>query len=91
MDEKKIAVLIRERQDEALRMSLGITLCDDIIDIYVMDRALENSEKNAHNLSVARDLELSIFTNCKDNADMEYLETAEIAERLLDYDSILPY
>ncbi|VAX21523.1 hypothetical protein MNBD_NITROSPINAE03-798, partial [hydrothermal vent metagenome] len=28
--EKKIAALIRERQDEALRMALGITLCDDI-------------------------------------------------------------
>jgi len=91
MDEKKIAVLIRERQDEALRMALGITLCDDQIDIYVLDRKLESSEKNDNNLRVARELEMNLYTNCDENEDMTLLSTAEIAEKLLAYDSVLPY
>ncbi len=89
--EKKIAALIRERQDEALRMALGITLCDDIIDIFVLDRKLEPTEKNRNNMRVVKELEMSIFTNCKDNEDMEFMTTDKIAEKLLSYDTILPY
>lgn len=31
---KKIAVLVRDRQEEALRMAVGATLKDDVIDVY---------------------------------------------------------
>jgi len=89
--EKKIAVLIRERQDEALRMALGITLCDDIIDIFVLDGKLDPTEKNRNNMRVVKELEMSVFTNCKDNDDMELMTTEKIAEKLLSYDTILPY
>jgi hypothetical protein len=34
---KKIAVLIRDRQEEGLRMAVGLTLMDDTVDIFVMD------------------------------------------------------
>ncbi|VAX14791.1 hypothetical protein MNBD_NITROSPINAE04-2450 [hydrothermal vent metagenome] len=89
--EKKIAALIRERQDEALRMALGITLCDDIIDIFVLDRKLDPTEKNRNNMRVVKELEMSVFTNCKDNDDMEMMTTEKIAEKLLSYDTIIPY
>lgn len=91
MTPKKIAVLIRDRQDEALRMALGITLCDDIIDIYILDRKLEQSEKNNSNVRVVRQLEMNLYTNCKENEDVEYVSTEEIAQRLTGYDLVLPY
>lgn len=91
MTQKKIAVLIRERQEEALRMALGITLCDDIIDIYVLDRKLEQSDKNNSNIRVVKELEMSLYTNCRENEEMEYVSTQEMAQRLTSYDLVLPY
>ena len=72
---KTIAVVVRERQDEALRMGLGITLCDDTIDIYVLDRKIEESEKNTRNLEVMEELEMDVYTNCNDNEKLKYLST----------------
>ena len=43
---KKIAVLVRDRQGEALRMSVGITVMDDEVNVFVLDRAIESSEEN---------------------------------------------
>lgn len=88
---KKIAVLVRDRQEEALRMSLGITIMDDAIDVYVLDRKAEETEKNQMNVEMMKEMEMKIFTNYKGNEGMEYLTTEEISERLLSYDHILAY
>ena len=70
---KKIAVLVRDRQGEALRMSVGITLMDDTIDVYVLDRKVESNDDNDLNLETIKDMDMKIFTNTKDNAGMEYI------------------
>ncbi len=88
---KKIAVLVRDRQGEALRMAVGITLMDDVIDVYVLDRKVEETEDNELNLETMKDMEMNVYTNCKENEDLEYLSTEEIAQKLLEYDHILPY
>lgn len=88
---KKIAVLVRDRQEEALRMSLGITIMDDAIDVYVLDRKAEETEKNQMNIEMMKEMEMKIFTNYKGNEEMEYLTTEEISERLPSYDHILAY
>ena len=89
--QKKIAVLVRERQGEALRMSLGLILVDDVVDVYVLDRKLLHTEESALHLETIREMEMKLYTNCRGNADMEYLTTAEIARRLPEYDNALPY
>lgn len=88
---KKIAVLVRDRQGEALRMSVGITLMDDVIDTYVLDRKVEDTEDNALNIETMGDLDMKLYTNTKENEGMEYLSTEEIARRLLEYDHVIPY
>ncbi|HAM49246.1 MAG TPA: hypothetical protein DCP92_00575 [Nitrospiraceae bacterium] len=88
---KKVAVLVRERQSEALRMAVGLTLLDDIIDVYLLDSKVAETEENALNLETIHDLDMKIFTNYKGNENMEYLSTEEIARKLVDYDHILPY
>ncbi len=88
---KKIAVLVRDRQEEAMRMAVGITLMDDVIDVYVLDRKVEGTEQNMLNLETMKDLDMNLYTNYKGNEDMTYLSTEEIAKRLLEYDTILPY
>ncbi|GMT42124.1 MAG: hypothetical protein IEMM0002_0535 [bacterium] len=87
----KIAVLTRERQGEAFRMALGLLLLDDVPDVYIMDRKLEDNEQNRHYMETCKDMDVKIFTNCRDNKDIEYLTTEEVAGRLLDYENIIPY
>ncbi len=88
---KNIAVLVRDRQSEALRMSIGLTIMDDKVDIFVMDRKLADTDDIRFNLKMIKDMGLKIYTNIKENKEMEYISTEEMAKRLLWYDHVLPY
>lgn len=91
MGNKQIAVLVRDRQAEALRMSLGLLLLDHEVDLFVLDRPLENTEDVALHLETVNEMEMKLYTNCGENKAMEYLSTEEIARRLPRYDHVLPY
>jgi hypothetical protein len=88
---KKVAVLVRDRQGEALRMAVGVILLDDLIDVYVLDSKVEEVGSNPLYLETIVDMEMNAFTNVKENEGMEYLSDEEIARRLVDYDHVLPY
>lgn len=88
---RKIAVLVRERRSEALRMSLGLTLVDDTVDVYVLDGKLDPTEGDEVNLELMEELEMEIFTNHRGNQGMKYLSTDELALKLADYDHVIPY
>ncbi|MDF1577398.1 MAG: hypothetical protein P1P81_03025 [Desulfobulbales bacterium] len=89
--EKKIAVLVRDRQGEALRMAVGIILLDDVIDVYVLDRKVDSSGNNELYLETIVDMEMNAYTNVKENEGLEYLSNEEIAARLVGYDHVLAY
>ena len=89
--QKKIAVLVRERQSEALRMSLGLILVDDLVDVYVLDKKLQATEETALHLETLKEMDIQVRTNCRENEGMEYLPADEIAMRLPQYDHILAY
>ncbi|OFZ85986.1 MAG: hypothetical protein A2W21_10155 [Betaproteobacteria bacterium RBG_16_66_20] len=88
---KKIAVLVRDRQDEALRMALGLVLADDEVDVYVLDRKLADTEAVRLYLTTLKEFEFRVFTNQADNEGLEYLSVEQIAQRLPQYDHTLPY
>jgi len=88
---KKIAVLVRDRQGEALRMGLGLTLANDEVNVFVLDRKVEKNEKNDMNIEMMGDLDVKLFTNCKENEGMKFISTEDLAAKLLEYDHILPY
>ena len=88
---KRIAVVVRDRQGEALRMSLGLLLLDDAVDVYVLDRPLEQTEETLQHLETMKEFEVKIWTNSGPAEGMENLPTGEIAQRLLGYDHVLPY
>ncbi len=87
---KKIAVIVRERQAEALRMGLGLTILNDEIEIYLMKR-LEDAMGSSPDLSLMRELGMKIYTIFKENSDFEVLSQEEMARRLLEYDAVLAY
>ncbi len=89
---KKIAVLVRNRQSEALRMSLGLTLVDDIIDVYILNEKFSETEQDQLNLELMKEIGMKIYSSSKNNNEnMEYLSTDGIAQKLLEYDHVLPY
>ncbi len=87
---KQIAVVVRDRQDEALRMAVGLTLADDQVSVFVMDRKLASNEANDLNVETLGDMDAKIFTNSPENK-FEQKTTDEIAKALAGYDVIIPY
>ncbi|MCL4456598.1 MAG: hypothetical protein M1406_04210 [Nitrospirae bacterium] len=87
---KKIAVIVRDRQAEALRMAIGLTVLNKV-DVYILDRKLEASDEIAMNLEMIREMRMGFYTNTKTNEDIAYMPMEDIAKRLLEYDNILPY
>ncbi|MHB8881278.1 MAG: hypothetical protein ACYC69_07170 [Thermodesulfovibrionales bacterium] len=87
---KRIAVLVTDRQAEALRMAVGLTLADDEVSVFVMDGDLEENETNALNREMLADLGVTIWSN-KPDSGLKYMATEEIAGLLAGYDTVIPY
>ncbi len=87
---KKIAVLVRERQAEALRMAIGLTLQDDEVNVFIMDRKLEETPAVALNIEILNELGIRVCTNNTENK-FEFVNTEDIARALVNYDSVIPY
>lgn len=88
---KRIGVLVRERQGEALRVAVGLTLKDDRVEVFVLDRPLERTRENVLNVEVFGEMQMRVATTCPDNADLELLSVADLARRVLACDILLAY
>ncbi|MDH5324232.1 MAG: DsrE family protein [Gammaproteobacteria bacterium] len=88
---KKIAVVVSGRQDEALRMSIGLTLADDTVDVFFVDRKLQKTKDNQLNIETGKELGIHMYSNCESNDDVELLSLGELADKLTTYDHVLPY
>lgn len=90
MAKKRIAILVRDRKSEALRMSVGLTLADDEVNVFVMDDKLVADENMELNIETLKDLDCRVFTNNPENP-FEQMSTEEIAKALTGYDVVIPY
>jgi len=90
-DTKKIAVIVRDRQAEALRVAGGLTLADDVIEVFVLDRTLDkNDPEVARPLELLTELDLKMYSNNPDNG-YTTITLDEMAKKLLEYDVVVPY
>ncbi len=88
---KKIAVVVRDRESEALRMAVGAILMDDIIDVYVLDCKIEKTEQHDLYFETFEMMEMETFSNVAGNETMQQLTNEEIAAKLPSYDHVLAY
>jgi hypothetical protein len=88
---KKIAVILGDRQSEAMRMALGLTLVDDKVDLFWLDARLDASTEALQNLELMKDMGIGLYSNSKEEQATEYLSREDLAHRLLEYDHILAY
>ena len=90
-DAKKIAVIVRDRQAEALRVSGGLTLADDVIEIFILDRKLDKTNPEiAQPLELVTELDLKVYSNNPENG-YTTMGLEEMAKKLLEYDIVVPY
>lgn len=88
---KKIAVIVRDRQAEALRMALGLTLADDEVNVFVIDNKLDDSDEAVNlNVETCNEIDLKIYSNNPEN-NFEQMSKEDIALALVNYDTVLPY
>jgi len=87
---KKVAVLITGNQDEGFRMSVGLTLADDEVNVYLLDKKLESDANIEANVEMLGDLDVKIFSNNPENK-FEQKTNEEIANALTGYDAIIHY
>ncbi len=90
-DTKKIAVIVRDRPGEALRVAGGLTLADDTIEVFVLDRKLDkNDPEVATPLELISELDLKIYSNNSENG-YTTMTLEEMSKKLLEYDVVVPY
>ena len=90
-DAKRIAVIVRDRPAEALRVAGGLTLADDTIEVFILDRKLDKVDPAvALPLELVTELDLKVYSN---NAENGYptVTIEEMAKNILDYDLVIPY
>jgi len=88
---RKIAVLVRDRQSEALRMALGLILMDDTVNLFLLDRKFDLSEADSANMELMQEMDIVFFSNHEGNAGTEFVATDDLARRLPEYDHVIPY
>jgi len=90
-DTKRIAVIVRDRPGEALRVSGGLTLADDAIEVFLLDRKLDTSDPEvATPLELVNELELKVWSNNAGNG-VTTITLDEMAKKLLEFDIVVPY
>jgi hypothetical protein len=87
---KKVAVLVRDRVHEALRMAVGLTLADDEVSVFIMDRPLPEDGDVAMHVEGLREMRATLLSNHPANS-CEQMSTEEIARALADFDVVIPY
>jgi hypothetical protein len=88
---KKLAVIVRDRPGEAFRVTAGLTLMDDTVEVFVLDRKLDKADpKIAPLLELASELELKMYSNNPENG-CTTITLEEMAKKLLEYDLVVPY
>jgi hypothetical protein len=84
-------MIVRDRQAEALRVAGGLTLVDDIIEVFVLDRKLDTTDPDvARPLELVSELELKIWSNISQDGS-ETITLEDMAKKLLEFDIVVPY
>ncbi len=90
-DPKKIAVVVQDRQDEALRMAVGLTLADDHITVINVGDPIESNEGNDLNVETLDMMECDRLSINEADEGFETITMQELPAKLLEFDHVLPY
>lgn len=87
---KKIAVLVRERQAEALRMAVGLTFREDDVRVFLMNLPPADDPVVTQSLEALQELGVPVASNVF-GASFPYADTRDIASLIAQCDVVVPY
>ena len=91
---KKIAVIVRDRKQEALRMSVGLTVLNDNVTVFIMGSEFSQSDYTndliVQNLEALDLMEIPIHTDTE-GQPFAYMSRDDMSRALLSFDIVLPY
>lgn len=71
-------------------MAVGLTLEDNAVSVFVMDKKLPSDENIDLNVETLGDMDAKIFSNTPENK-LEQKTTEEIARELAGFDVVIPF
>jgi len=87
---KKVAVIVSDDQHEGLRMGVGLTLGDNAVTVFLMDKPLEPADDIDLNVETLGDMDAKLYSNVP-GSTCEIMATEEIARALTDFDAVIQY
>ncbi|MCC6346586.1 MAG: hypothetical protein IT388_05300 [Nitrospirales bacterium] len=87
---KKVAVVVRDRQQEALRMAVGLTLADNRVTVFITGRKLGRNADVDLALETLEAMGARVISGNPDDG-FEQMSAREIALLLPDFDTVIPY
>ena len=87
---KKVAVIVSDDQHEGLRMGVGLTLGDNAVTVFLMDKPLESADDIDLNVETLGDMDAKLYSNIP-GSKCEIMATEEIARALTDFDAVIQY
>jgi hypothetical protein len=87
---KKVAVIVSDDQHEGLRMGVGLTLGDNAVTVFLMDKPLESADDIDLNVETLGDMDAKLYSNIP-GSKCEIMTTEEIARALTDFDAVIQY
>ena len=90
-DQKQLAVIIRDRQGEALRMALGLVLADDAVTVFNLEKPIDRNDDNNLNIESLEMMDCKLYSVNEADEGFEQINMQEIPLKLLEYDHVIPY
>jgi len=87
---KKVAVMVSDNQQEGLRMAVGLTLEDNAVSVFVMDKKLASGDDIDLNVETLGDMDAKIYSNNPEDK-LEQRTTEEVARALPEFDVVIRY
>lgn len=87
---KKVAVIVSDDQHGGLRMGVGLTLADNEVTVFLMDKPLESADDIDLNVETLGDLDAKLYSNIPGSKG-EIMTTEAIARALTDFDAVIQY
>jgi len=90
-DKKKVAVMVRDRQGEALRMSLGLILADDEVTVINVGAPIERNDDNNLSIESLDMMDCILYSVNEADEGFQTITMQDIPAKLVEYDHVIPY
>jgi len=87
---KRIAIVTRERQAEAIRIASGLLLLGDEAEVFVPGTLFQEDDATVAQLKICAEFDLPVYSSHPEAPEALRLSPDELAQKLSTFERILP-